>query len=553
VTRLPSETPGGGNLRDAYGRRELTVRGLNDPLDQSDVQGAGGVFDADGREHVVATGRSGTVLVAEQVTVLSAADAPYSVRFDGTDETAKLQAWINAAAALGRVAWLPPGTARFTTLTYPAVANGLNIRASGRRISVLDQIAGTAAPLLAPASVASSSVGLVIEDLGLTAFNNQAANTGGVVLQATAKSDLRRCRISWTRDFHVKIIGGQSAQGDTMYNTLERNVLENPATTTHYAVWIAPGPDVPAAAKGSHPDGTRILNNHVQSATNTVGHVGVKVDAPATDAAGYLGADSVLVGDNNFQEVHRPVQMASQRSTVRDNRAECTTGTMDVVVDAGTATGFPSLGNRFVDNNWLTHGDPDSFTFTDNGFGTTRLNDTPKGSQEAGATNSPRDTPAFEVVRDSTSFGEFYLRGRHRGEAFSRIQFGADGSLWMNLGAADPTVKGARMYPIDVGSGQAGFRVAAILNFIGGGATSRVVSGFASGEAADRWHIRANGSFERGLGTATPALVDAIGAGSPEGVVTGAVGSVYHRTDGGANTSLYVKESGTGNTGWVAK
>lgn len=43
------------------------------------------------------------------------------------------------------------------------------------------------------------------------------------------------------------------------------------------------------------------------------------------------------------------------------------------------------------------------------------------------------------------------------------------------------------------------------------------------------------------------------GAGSPESVVTAPVGAVYHRTDGGANTSFYVKESGSGNTGWVAK
>lgn len=43
------------------------------------------------------------------------------------------------------------------------------------------------------------------------------------------------------------------------------------------------------------------------------------------------------------------------------------------------------------------------------------------------------------------------------------------------------------------------------------------------------------------------------GAGSPEGVVLAPVGSLYSRTDGGAGTTLYVKESGTGNTGWVAK
>lgn len=43
------------------------------------------------------------------------------------------------------------------------------------------------------------------------------------------------------------------------------------------------------------------------------------------------------------------------------------------------------------------------------------------------------------------------------------------------------------------------------------------------------------------------------GTGSPEGVVTAPIGSFYSRTDGGAGTSWYVKESGTGNTGWVGK
>lgn len=43
------------------------------------------------------------------------------------------------------------------------------------------------------------------------------------------------------------------------------------------------------------------------------------------------------------------------------------------------------------------------------------------------------------------------------------------------------------------------------------------------------------------------------GTGSPESSVTASVGSLYTRTDGGAGTTLYVKESGTGNTGWVGK
>jgi hypothetical protein len=50
----------------------------------------------------------------------------------------------------------------------------------------------------------------------------------------------------------------------------------------------------------------------------------------------------------------------------------------------------------------------------------------------------------------------------------------------------------------------------------------------------------------------TGTLADWQGSGSPEGVITAAIGSTYRRTDGGAATSFYVKESGAGNTGWVA-
>jgi hypothetical protein len=41
--------------------------------------------------------------------------------------------------------------------------------------------------------------------------------------------------------------------------------------------------------------------------------------------------------------------------------------------------------------------------------------------------------------------------------------------------------------------------------------------------------------------------------GTPEGSVAAPVGSMFLRTDGGAGTTLYIKESGVGNTGWIAK
>lgn len=42
------------------------------------------------------------------------------------------------------------------------------------------------------------------------------------------------------------------------------------------------------------------------------------------------------------------------------------------------------------------------------------------------------------------------------------------------------------------------------------------------------------------------------GTATPEGAVTAGVGSTFHRRNGASGTTLYIKESGTGNTGWVA-
>lgn len=69
------------------------------------------------------------------------------------------------------------------------------------------------------------------------------------------------------------------------------------------------------------------------------------------------------------------------------------------------------------------------------------------------------------------------------------------------------------------------------------------------GTASYRWASLAAKQISPGAGTA----IWTSSSGSPEGVLTAPVGSLYTRTDGGAGSTLYVKESGSGNTGWVAK
>jgi len=70
-----------------------------------------------------------------------------------------------------------------------------------------------------------------------------------------------------------------------------------------------------------------------------------------------------------------------------------------------------------------------------------------------------------------------------------------------------------------------------------------------NGRAANRWDFTYSDKFMPGDGAATWTA----GAGSPEGNLTAVVGSLFTRTDGGASTTLYIKETGSGNTGWIAK
>lgn len=71
--------------------------------------------------------------------------------------------------------------------------------------------------------------------------------------------------------------------------------------------------------------------------------------------------------------------------------------------------------------------------------------------------------------------------------------------------------------------------------------------GLQSGLTGETVYVTAVGS------AATPASTITWGTGSPAGVVAAAPGSLYLNLSGGAGATLYVKESGTSTSGWVAK
>lgn len=72
----------------------------------------------------------------------------------------------------------------------------------------------------------------------------------------------------------------------------------------------------------------------------------------------------------------------------------------------------------------------------------------------------------------------------------------------------------------------------------------------------DAGHVSDHNAIVAAINTLNTALEGRIkvGTGSPQNTVTASPGVLYLNLSGGANTTLWVKESGTNtNTGWVAK
>lgn len=85
------------------------------------------------------------------------------------------------------------------------------------------------------------------------------------------------------------------------------------------------------------------------------------------------------------------------------------------------------------------------------------------------------------------------------------------------------------------------------------------ISLYGAGAFGDNIMVSASPNFRSSGAVGAMALNLALdqyiawGTGTPEGVVPAGVGSLFLRSNGGAGTTLYVKQSGTGNTGWVGK
>lgn len=69
---------------------------------------------------------------------------------------------------------------------------------------------------------------------------------------------------------------------------------------------------------------------------------------------------------------------------------------------------------------------------------------------------------------------------------------------------------------------------------------------YRDGEPLEDWLQRLVDTINNNVGKA-----ELEGSGSPEGVITAEPRALYMDTAGTAGSILYIKQSGTGNTGWV--
>jgi len=160
-----------------------------------------------------------------------------------------------------------------------------------------------------------------------------------------------------------------------------------------------------------------------------------------------------------------------------------------------------------------------------------------------GATTYPRALEAIKFGTQAATPEKIYS-GYNGGRPALRLEsLGANQDMIVQVEDTEDHVDSA---------GTVGLRIDHLNNAVTFGYTARPVTDntYYSGTPLLRWAQTYSAYYYMGAGSTFITS----GTGSPEGVVTAPIGSIFTRTDApSAITCLYVKTSGAGNTGWTAK
>jgi hypothetical protein len=357
------------------------------------------------------TARTNLAAVGKGDLVFNVKD--YGAKGDGvTDDTTAIQAAIAAAGVAGYV-YLPAGT--YLLSASLQFLNEQTIRGAGRYATILIQVASTADVFIKPTATTGYK-SVTLGDFSCDATANTGANIGGILMQGVTMSLIDNVRFNQVQIYCIKVLGGTggAASGDAMYNTIRHCLLGN-----------YPGNGVqitPAAAGGSHPDSTRILDCHFNSATG----IGVKIDGASADSAGFFASDSCVVAFCSIQSLPIALQLAGSFHKIIGNRLERTSSTMTVQIDNPNPTNNPALSNVFAFNSYATHGSYASLIFTDNGVHTQQIAEpgyevvTTQGALAFRGVNSAQSNPTYgsNVVIDPAA-GDYFSINVTDGNAFT--------------------------------------------------------------------------------------------------------------------------------------
>ena len=306
---------------------------------------------------------------------------------------------------------------------------------------------------------------------------------------------------------------------EALVQTLTNKTLTSPVINTPTGI-------VKGDVGLSSVDNTSDVDKPISSATSTALNLKASLQSP-TFIGTVAGITKSMVGLSNVDnttDITKPVSTPQQ--TALDLKANLAsplfTGLLSI--SGTTQTGSSAIGSLDITQTWNTTGSPSSIklnvTNTASG-GSARLLDLQVGSAVRFFVDKSGNIVNIggQDIGTSSSYG-FASQGATRAKILSP----SDGVLQFTNNS------NASFTKIQLGGATASFpsidRSTTTIQF-----NLADASGFAP----------------------TQSLYQRFGSGSPEGVVTAPIGAFYSRTDGGMLTSFYVKESGTGNTGWVGK
>jgi hypothetical protein len=510
----------------------------------------------------------------------------YGATGDGTtDDRAAIQSAIDAANEAGGVVYFPNGT-------YLVDADGVNawclrlrsnivLQGQSRNGVIIKRKVGlgtTIRPVSAP------DTGATITDIiirNLTIDGNQFDGTLGTFQEHAANIFLTRTSRVYICDVTSKNAGGDgvdihdSNTGDTQDITIERCLLTN---NGRYGIVLNGGGqqrvyvrDCIAAdnyGDGLHLElsGNGITDLVVQanyfSRTNTVDDYGVglrglsdvnqssriyfvnnrvKGSVLVNFCNSVLLAGNTVVTDSNLPAI--TIYQATTDIVVRDNFLTNSAGnTSDavVLVQGSNPAGQPDRITIQGNNIYALH-DIDGIK-AQNALSIAVLNNLIRGT----ATN---DFYGLQVLASDLAMTTVVASNNHFIDFKRAIVVGGDNAIesLVAVGNVIEKVDNADAtggMDLDYDGNDALLKATVIGNSLAG-FTGAMFSQLTVGDGYPACPVLIGGNDpERGIWSCT---------GTPEGAITASIGAQALRRDGGASTTLYVKTSGAGNTGWTAK